>query len=347
MYQRGRSLFSRFLIFAFVLLLIVPSIALAFKEVKFAVISDPHLSLPVANTENKVKMEDSSVELFREAINKINSISGLDFVILTGDLTKDVEPWNIDLLREMLEEVNVPVFAVLGNHEVSPLPVKGKDPSLASLIGDSKYTIIWALQGYGFNGPRSYWSAEPIPGLYLIGLDTTKIGSWGGKLSKAQLEWLDKELYKNKDKLTIVIGHHLLVPFRKEELKPEWKNFYLDNAEEVIKLFERYPQVSFYLCGHRHVSTVPVEKNGIWYIVNASTLTYPMSITIYTLTPEELKYEVIRLEATKDIWEVARKTMGEDPWWKPHKDATVEETLAYYEAKEFMKFSMPVRFKKK
>lgn len=185
-----------------------------------------------------------------------------------------------------------------------------------------------------------------MPGLLLIGLDTTRIGTWGGKISPAQLEWLDRELYRNRDKLTIVIGHHLLVPFKKEELKPDWKNFYLENAEEVIKILEKYPQVSFYLCGHRHVSTIPVEKNGIWYIENASTLTYPMSITIYTLTPEKLEYEVIRLKATPEIWELAKRTMAEDPWWKPHKDATAEETLAYYEAKEFMKFSMPVRFKR-
>lgn len=129
--------------------------AFAFERVKFAVISDPHLSLPAVNTENRVKIEDYSVELFREAIEVVNSIHDLDFVLLLGDLTKDAEPWNIDLLREMLEEVKVPVFAVLGNHDVSPIPVKGSEPSVASLVGSSKYTSEAGVEKFlkrNFNG---------------------------------------------------------------------------------------------------------------------------------------------------------------------------------------------------
>ncbi|MGC8778890.1 MAG: metallophosphoesterase family protein [Candidatus Caldatribacteriaceae bacterium] len=337
----------KFLVVAVLFLLCLGvSLAWAFEKVKFAVISDPHVSYPAANTEDNVKMEDSSVALFQEAIDGVNAIPDLDFVILAGDLTKDAEPWNIDLLREMVEEIRVPVYAILGNHEVSPIPAKDKEPALATLVGSPKYSVVFALNGYGFEGPRSYWSAEPVPGVYLIGLDTTKVGSWGGKVSRAQMEWLKRELSTNRDKLTIVVGHHLLVPFREEERKLEWKNFYLDNADEVVALLEQYPQVSFYLCGHRHVSTVPVEKNGIFYLENASTLTYPMSYTVYTLTPQTLSYEVVRLKATPEIWQVARDTMAKDAFWKPREGASEEETLAYYEASEFMKFSMPVRFQK-
>lgn len=154
-------------------------------------------------------------------------------------------------------------------------------------------------------------------------------------------------LRTNRDKLTIVLGHHLLVPFREEESKPEWRNFYLDNAEELMKLLEKHEQVSFYLCGHRHVSTVPVERNGIWYITHASTVTWPMSITLYTLTPEKLEYEVIRLRAKPEVWDLARKTLLEDPWFSPRANASEEEILAYYENKEYARFSMPVRFKKR
>ncbi|MGQ9472738.1 MAG: metallophosphoesterase family protein [Candidatus Caldatribacteriaceae bacterium] len=333
-------------VWVFLLVLVSVSGVGAFEKVKFAVISDPHLSLEAANTQDKMKMEDSSVALFKEAIDSVNAIPDLDFVILAGDLTKDVEPWNVDLLREMVEEIRVPAYAILGNHEVSPIPQKGKEPSLASLVGSSKYNVVFALQGYGFQGAQSYWSTEPVKGLRLVGLDTTKVGSWGGKVSPAQLRWLEKELETHKDTLTIVVGHHLLVPFREEEKKPEWRNFYLDNAEEVIALLEKYPQVSFYLSGHRHVSTVPVEKNGIWYIENASTVTYPMSYTVYTLTPQELSYEVVRLKATEEIWKVARSTMAEDGFLKTREGESPEETLAYYEARDFVRFSMPVRFKK-
>ncbi len=331
-----------------VLLIISSVVAVGFERIKFAVISDPHVSLPTKNTQDKVKMEDSSVLLLQQAIKEINSIPDLDFVLIAGDLTKDAEPWNIDLLVEMLEQFRVPVFCALGNHELSPIPNKDGDPSLASLIGNSKYTITWALQKFGFRGPQGYYSVDPVPGLHLVVLDTTKVGSWGGKVSQAQLEWLEKDLFANQDKLTIVMGHHLLVPFHEYETKPEWKNFYLDNAEEVIRLFEKYPQVCMYICGHRHVSTVPVEKNGIWYIEHISTLTYPMGYTVYTLTPTEFSYEVKWLNVAPELFEKAKETMLADPFWRPIGTPAGKEgddvVLAYQEQRDYRIFKAALRF---
>jgi len=322
----------------------------AFKEIRFAVLTDPHVSMPAQNTQDNVKMEDSSVILFQKAIEEVNAIPGLDFVLIAGDLTKDVEPWNIDKLAEMLQEIRVPVYCALGNHEVSPIPGKDKEPSLASLVGGSKHTVTWALQGFGFQGSRGYYSTDPVSGLHLVVLDTTKVGTWGGRVSPAQLRWLDQDLYLNQDKLTIVMGHHLLVPFHEKEQKEAWKNFYLENAEEVIALLEKYPQVSLYLCGHRHVSTVPKEKNGIWYIEHISTLTYPMGYTIYTLTPSQFSYEVKYLEVAPELWETARQTMLADPFWRPEGTPEGEEgneqVLAYQEQREFKTFSALLRFQK-
>ncbi|MBC7332802.1 MAG: hypothetical protein H5T91_10340, partial [Synergistetes bacterium] len=70
MFSDKASFRLRLLAIMLFILLLTPSIALAFKEVKFAVISDPHLSLPAANTKNHIKMEDFSFNLLKEAIDK-------------------------------------------------------------------------------------------------------------------------------------------------------------------------------------------------------------------------------------------------------------------------------------
>lgn len=316
----------------------------------FAVVSDPHLALPTSNTGNAtVKMLDSSVALMQSALDDIAKIKNLDFIVFPGDLTKDAEPWAIDKFVEMLEDfpLDVPMYCVLGNHEHPPIPLKDADPSMAHLIGSSRAVSIAALKGYGIQSAHGWWSTDVAPWLHLVGLNTTKTGTWGGKVTKAQLNWLDDDLSKNHSKVIIVVGHHGLVRFAEEESVEQWDNYYLDNADEVINVLEKHPDVACYLHGHRHVSTVPVERNSIHYIENASTVTYPMSYTIYTVSRKSISYKVHRVKASDELWATAKQNMINDPGQYPeHSDGSlfsVDEFLNYIEQPEFLEVTLPIR----
>ncbi len=315
-------------------------------KVKFAVISDPHISMPADSVTDDFKMGIHSVEFLQNTIKDVNKIEDLNFVLFMGDLTKDGEPWNVDKFVEIISDLNVPSYAILGNHDQSVITQTGK----AVLPGVSKETMVWALQGHGFNGPSLWWSADPVPGLHIAALDTNIIGTWSGRVSDTQLKWLERDLSSHKDKFTIVIGHHSIVPFCKEEKETEqWGSFYMENGDKLLDVFDTYKNVSFYLSGHRHVSTRGVEHNGVYHIVHPSVSTYPMRYTVYEVTDTHLTYEVKNVPMDKEAWELAKKnffTFGEGFWRGAGMTDTPEgnkKYLDYYESNETLKGEFPLR----
>jgi len=316
----------------------------AFTEIKFAVVSDPHVSFPDETVTDAFKLGKKSMPLLENTVAELNKVKDLSFVLLPGDVTQDGEPWNVDELRKTLDEFKAPYFITLGNHEISPVPLPREFPGPPPARGVSKYQFVFAFQGRGYKGSNSYNSFDPIPGLHIINLDTTKTGTWGGHLPPAQIEWLKKDLYLNKGKFIIVYTHHNFVPWHVDDTNPKWKSynlFMLDNAEQVRKIFEE-AGVPLVITGHRHISTRYKEINGVYYFVHPCTSTYPMRYTIYTLTRDRLSWEVKNVPAPAEWWELAKKNFLGPPgkWWRgsdhpetPEGDAKM---LKFFEASDFM-----------
>jgi len=94
-----------------------------------------------------------------------------------------------------------------------------------------------------------------------------------------------------------------------------------------------------------------VEVNGVYHIVNPSTVTYPLRYTVYELTPEYLEYEVMDVPVSEEIREMARKNFLDfsDSYWRPPSMTGTEEgdseLLKYYESCDTVKAKLPVRYK--
>ncbi|HDM77003.1 MAG TPA: metallophosphoesterase [Deltaproteobacteria bacterium] len=330
----------------------------AFERVKFAVLADPHLGMAVEGIKDEFKMTVSSCLLLRNAVKELNKIPDLDFVVLCGDLTLDAEPWNLEMLKTILDELRAPYYIVLGNHDLSPVPLPRKFPGPPPARGVTRAEFVWAFQGHGYSGPDYWWSCDPIPGLHLIGLDTNLPGSWGGHIPEAEKRWLERDLFANKDKLTIVFAHHNFVPWHKDDAsgvgEGSWKdygNFLVDNAEEIRAIFEKYPNVCFVMSGHRHIGLRYKELNGVYYFVHPAVCSYPMRYTVYTLTYDELSWESKDIPAPADVWKRAKENCIGEPgkWWRcsdhPETPEGDKKMLEFFEAKEYMKGKVPVRFK--
>lgn len=88
------------------------------KTIRFAVMTDPHVA--VGETTNTWKMLCRTESLFRDHL-RLAAEACAEFVLLPGDLTKDSEPWNHEVARQILEEQSLPVYIVPGNHDVRKL----------------------------------------------------------------------------------------------------------------------------------------------------------------------------------------------------------------------------------
>lgn len=102
-----------------------------------------------------------------------------DFVVHTGDVTVDGADIEADLAHcaTLLRELDVPVFAVPGNHDVG-------DPGHPHQAVDAARVARWRRH-FGID----WWSLD-VEGWRLIGLDAMLFGS-GLDLEREQLEWLD------------------------------------------------------------------------------------------------------------------------------------------------------------
>lgn len=301
--------------------------AFGFKKAKFAVITDTHLAL---YGENGMKMGAASTEIVEKTVKALNKIDDLDFVVVTGDLLLDGEPWNLDLMKAYLDELRVPYYVICGNHDYAP--AKQAKPDKPPYVAVSKATFIWAFQGHGYRGANAWWGADPMPGLHLIGLDSNVPTHWGGHIPLSEMRWLDKELYANQDKVNVVFCHHNFVAWCKDdEFGGKFDKFQVDNAAEIRKIFEKYvPSVQLVLSGHRHIGLRHKKINGVNYIVNPAAVSYPNQYTLYTLTPNSVKYETKWVPIEKGIIEEAKVNLLKVEWWKPTGTGD-KEMLAFFE----------------
>ncbi|MBW2057015.1 MAG: metallophosphoesterase [Deltaproteobacteria bacterium] len=299
----------------------------AFEKAKFAVVTDTHMALYGVNG---MKMGAASTEIVEKTVRELNKVEDLDFVVVTGDLLLDGEPWNLDLMKVYLDDLRVPYYVVCGNHDYAPASQAkaGKAP----YVGVNKAAVIWTFQGHGYRGADAWWGADPMPGLHLIGLDSNVPIHWGGHIPLSEMKFLDEELYANRDKVNVVFCHHNFVAWCKDdEFGGKFDKFQVDNAPEVRKIFEKYvPAVQLVLSGHRHIGLRYKTVNGVNYIVNPAAVSYPNQYTLYTLTPHKVSYETKWVPVEWGIIEEAKANLLKAEWWRPT-GASDEEMLAFFE----------------
>jgi 3',5'-cyclic AMP phosphodiesterase CpdA len=323
------------------LILLTFNLGFAFDKVKFAVISDPHISIPQQKgVTDGYKLGLKTQMLTESAVVEINKIPYLEFVLVAGDLTQDAEPWNIDELRKILDQLKVPYFVTLGNHDLSRVPHEKKDQPITL----SKYTVAGAFIGRsgGMVPGMTYYSHEVAKDLVLITLDASRaqvfvpeagLNDFGGKIDPGQMRWLENMLKANQKKTIIILTHHSAVPWCEGDKTNHnaWRWFWVDNAEEVRALLKKYG-VKLVFSGHRHISTRSQQVDDIYHIVHPALSTYPMRYTVYEMTPKDLSWQGKDVPAPQEIWDLAKKNFLADKWWRgPDHTDTPEGNQKYLE----------------
>jgi len=155
-----------------------------------------------------------------------------DAVLVTGDLTNDGTPAQIEAFLRRLAPLSMPVHVIPGNHD-------DRDVLRAAL----------GLHDMPLAGRLCY--AADIGPVRLIALDSLNQGRHDGHLGQEQLDWLDRTLAVSPDAPTLVMIHH--PPFtsgiRMMDRSP------LIDAEALARVIARHPQVERLLCGHLHRPT--------------------------------------------------------------------------------------------
>jgi predicted MPP superfamily phosphohydrolase len=250
-------------------------------NIKLAHITDTHVTF---TGKNGTALKEESFNIFRDIIDQINEMGDIDFILFGGDNINNTDPGTkgFDEFMNIMSGVKVPYFAQFGNRESSPIP-----PGVAL----SKEQYAEKMKGHGLDIGSYSWSVSPVPGLRILGMDTTIEGHDNGEIPQAELKWIKEEIAKYPNDKIVTLSHHLLLPTWGDRDIPKWKKKYLlKNYQEVNTVLEGAPQVKACLTGHHHVSRVQIV-NGLHYIASPAGVQYPHAFRTITINDNEARLE--------------------------------------------------------
>jgi 3',5'-cyclic AMP phosphodiesterase CpdA len=193
-----------------------------------AQISDLH----IAEADNYMRQFVDANAKLAAAVDHLNAMQlRPDIVIATGDLTDDGRPGQYELLAAILDELDIPLLLIPGNHDE-------REPFLQAFAATHPYLPR--------QGPIQYVIDEHA--VRLIALDTTRPDHHDGELDDERLAWLDRTLAQRPDDPTVVFLHH--PPFTTGIW---WMDCVgLGGAGKLESIVRRYPNVQLVLAGHLH-----------------------------------------------------------------------------------------------
>ncbi|RWR00954.1 metallophosphatase [[Pantoea] beijingensis] len=193
-----------------------------------AQISDLHIKANGRLSYQKV----DTLSALKACVAHLNALTPApDALAITGDLTDFGNADEYAEVRQVLDTLTLPWFAIPGNHDARP--------AFRDAFSDQR----WLPQ----QGEFLQWCVDDFP-VRLIGLDSTVAEKPWGELCGQRLEWLRSQLANQPEKPTIVMLHHH--PFISGIDHMDRQN--LRDTESFKQVLASAPQVIRVLCGHVH-----------------------------------------------------------------------------------------------
>lgn len=262
-------------------------------ELNFVQISDTHIS---DSEDTSYKVLSSSKALLKDAIEQVNNINRVDFVMFTGDLVNEPLKNSYRDFFVLLTKLKYPSLSAFGNHDMAQMKDLGADAP-PYISKDTAISIIKKCNPF-YIFDKSYYAFSPRRQYRVIVLDTTidDVITSNGRLTDEQVQFLKDEIEGHKDKVILIFEHHPVVePFKSEHHKIINDESYM----EIIKQYKKTPIAIF--SGHYHAAKIKQQGNII-HVSTPSLVTYPNAFRYVNITDYDdrtifnFKYLVTNLE---------------------------------------------------
>lgn len=251
-----------------------------------------------------------------EAALKDAERRGVDAVISPGDLTKDGARWEYERFDEIVDRVDIPFFAVPGNHDMP------KAPRDEYKHGDEHDTppLTRFEQEYTPGGKVPF--VEKVGSVDVIGLNTasTPKGSLrqthDGRVSREQVEWLDSML--DRVRTPVILMHHntpaMFDQFQelRERSHPRMDDPpILRDPEPLMETLTDH-DVSLTISGHLHNVGV-AETGSVREVTTPATGSFPQSYLVFEFDETGTTVRYIPVTDLEGMTEAhhARRTDGD------------------------------------
>lgn len=260
------------------------------EPVQIAVVADPHVG---TRAEGSSKLFERSLDHFRAAIADIIP-RDIDAVLSPGDLTKDGEPWNIEAVETALSNLEVPFYAVPGNHDV---PKTGNEHDVISV---DEFASRFSAGSYPFH--------RRIGELNVLGLNSAGTAdrltkSHDGRVTEFQLEWLRSKLSATENPLVLV--HHNLASVT-AQLRRHRDQVAEDmaipptmrNLDELINTLATGD--ALVVTGHFHLPLTGVDQ-GVREVATPTTCSFPQSYLLFSITQSHTEIRLVPITDTDGL----------------------------------------------
>lgn len=237
------------------------------KSIKFVQITDVHLSAS----------SEYSQKVLKSAVQDINSLTDVSFVVFTGDNINNPSEENLKTFLKIVKHLKVPYYIAIGDHDVY------KSNGLSKV---RYYDMIHEHNWFMFRHQPNYKFTKN--GFVFLIVDGAKeiIPGSVGYYRESTLEWVDKELTKNENKDVIIFQHFPVeYPDNSESSVKSHKTY---KVEEYKELLNKHDNLLALLSGHFHVNSENMT-NGVYHISSPSLIMLPQS------------YKIIDIVTTKEF----------------------------------------------
>jgi 3',5'-cyclic AMP phosphodiesterase CpdA len=204
-------------------------------------LSDPHLGATWADCDPAAGLA-AAIDTVRRLPDRP------DAVLVTGDLADNRTAGECEQARALLARLDPPLYVAAGNRDDRDV-LRGH----------------FAIAGRA-GAPVQY--AVDLGPLRLVVLDTTRPGEDRGELDAARLRWLDGELARAPEQITLLAMHHPPILTG----STAWDRIGLGDGDRraLGEVLQRHPQVRRIVAGHVH-RTIASEVCGRTVLTAPST----------------------------------------------------------------------------
>jgi 3',5'-cyclic AMP phosphodiesterase CpdA len=210
---------------------------------RFVHLTDLHVNAP--GLDDPGLLTDTTVTL-RHALELIAALDEKpEFVVASGDLSNRGDAASYQALKEILDDLDVPLLLALGNH-------------------DTRAGFHEGYRGVASDAP---WFMSAVHGgVHVITLDSLVPGRIGGNLDNEQFEFLARELDAYPDAAKLVIVHH--PPDIGDIPDPDTWHYLDRGASDRLGAMLQGRHVAGVLSGHVHYDSVSIW-NGVPLVTGA------------------------------------------------------------------------------
>lgn len=221
----------------------------AANELKFVQVTDSHFT----------QTNPYSEEVLKATINDINSLSGVQFVVFTGDNIDKPNQEELVKFVNIANKLKMPYYMIIGNHDVFKSNGMSKQEYIQT-IRDNNFLYRIKTPNYTFKKGDLVFivvdgAKEVIPGTVGYYKDDT-------------LKWLEKNLKKHSKKQVIILQHFPLIEPRASKSHRTYE------GEKYLEMLKKYSNVKAVISGHYHVNHEKMQ-DGIYHISSPSLLVQP------------------------------------------------------------------------